>query len=181
MRPLEDAGKNGRGDSGRFQRHDISGRPRATADQEDRWIVRSAVTALDSSPPFIHACTLSSQTTVMLVSIRQCEDPAFTIVHPTGPQSRVMVWGVIFFYYRTPLVTIEGTLAAQRYVDDILKIALLPFLLQYPGFIFQQDNARRIMPYTVVCVFLLTILQLVKHFLGQLDRQVPLQLSMSGI
>ncbi|GFX11947.1 HTH_Tnp_Tc3_2 domain-containing protein [Trichonephila clavipes] len=34
---------------GRFQRHDSSGRPRATADRQDRLIVRSAVTALDSS------------------------------------------------------------------------------------------------------------------------------------
>ncbi|GFW30034.1 HTH_Tnp_Tc3_2 domain-containing protein [Trichonephila clavipes] len=36
-------------DNGIFQRHDGSSRPRATADQEDRLIVRSAVTALDSS------------------------------------------------------------------------------------------------------------------------------------
>ncbi|GFT46748.1 HTH_Tnp_Tc3_2 domain-containing protein [Trichonephila clavipes] len=36
-------------DSGRFQRHDGSSRPRVTADREDRLIVRSAVTAPDSS------------------------------------------------------------------------------------------------------------------------------------
>ncbi|GFX46395.1 HTH_Tnp_Tc3_2 domain-containing protein [Trichonephila clavipes] len=36
-------------DSGRFQSHDGSGRPKATADQKDRLTVRSAVTALDSS------------------------------------------------------------------------------------------------------------------------------------
>ncbi|GFT79199.1 HTH_Tnp_Tc3_2 domain-containing protein [Trichonephila clavipes] len=35
-------------DSGRFQRHDGSGRPTNTADQEDRLVVRSAVTAPDS-------------------------------------------------------------------------------------------------------------------------------------
>ncbi|GFU34341.1 HTH_Tnp_Tc3_2 domain-containing protein [Trichonephila clavipes] len=34
-------------DSGRFQRHDDSGRLRATEDLEDRLIVRSAVTAND--------------------------------------------------------------------------------------------------------------------------------------
>ncbi|GFT16623.1 HTH_Tnp_Tc3_2 domain-containing protein [Trichonephila clavipes] len=33
----------------RFQRHDDSGRSRATADREDRFIVRSAITAPDSS------------------------------------------------------------------------------------------------------------------------------------
>ncbi|GFU20221.1 HTH_Tnp_Tc3_2 domain-containing protein, partial [Trichonephila clavipes] len=36
-------------DNGRFQLHDGSGRPRATADREDRLIVRSAVTAPYSS------------------------------------------------------------------------------------------------------------------------------------
>ncbi|GFX47522.1 HTH_Tnp_Tc3_2 domain-containing protein [Trichonephila clavipes] len=35
-------------DSGGLQRHDGSGRTRATADQEDRLIVRSTVTASDS-------------------------------------------------------------------------------------------------------------------------------------
>ncbi|GFV64348.1 uncharacterized protein TNCV_2502661 [Trichonephila clavipes] len=36
-------------DSSRFKRHDDSGHPRATVDQEERLIVRSAVPALDSS------------------------------------------------------------------------------------------------------------------------------------
>ncbi|GFS56429.1 hypothetical protein TNCV_4302621 [Trichonephila clavipes] len=36
-------------DCGRFQRHDGSGRHRATADREDRLVVRSAVTVPDSS------------------------------------------------------------------------------------------------------------------------------------
>ncbi|GFU48895.1 HTH_Tnp_Tc3_2 domain-containing protein [Trichonephila clavipes] len=35
-------------DSSIFQRHDSSGRPRVTADREDRLIVKSAVTAPDS-------------------------------------------------------------------------------------------------------------------------------------
>ncbi|GFV05277.1 hypothetical protein TNCV_224901 [Trichonephila clavipes] len=46
MRPLEDAGRNGW--TARFLHHDGSCRPRATADWEDRLIVRSAVTAPDS-------------------------------------------------------------------------------------------------------------------------------------
>ncbi|GFT83082.1 uncharacterized protein TNCV_629141 [Trichonephila clavipes] len=55
-------------DSGKFQRHDGSGQSRATADQEDRLIVRSAVTTLVSS----------------LSTIRR-------------PQQEVMVWGAISF------------------------------------------------------------------------------------
>ncbi|GFW21573.1 HTH_Tnp_Tc3_2 domain-containing protein [Trichonephila clavipes] len=35
-------------DRGRFKRHDGSGRPRTTADRQDRLIARSAVTALDT-------------------------------------------------------------------------------------------------------------------------------------
>ena len=53
-----------------------------------------------------------------------------------------MVWGAISFDIRTPLVVIRGTLTAQRYIDDILKPVLLPFLLQCPELFFQQDNAR---------------------------------------
>ncbi|GFV25929.1 HTH_Tnp_Tc3_2 domain-containing protein [Trichonephila clavipes] len=45
------------GDDGRFQHHDDSGRPRAIADREDRLIVRSAVTALDSSLSTIRHAT----------------------------------------------------------------------------------------------------------------------------
>ncbi|GFV13594.1 HTH_Tnp_Tc3_2 domain-containing protein [Trichonephila clavipes] len=41
----------------RFQRHDDSGRPKATADGEDRLIVRSAVTASDSSLSTIRRTT----------------------------------------------------------------------------------------------------------------------------
>ncbi|GFW46098.1 HTH_Tnp_Tc3_2 domain-containing protein [Trichonephila clavipes] len=44
-------------DSGKFQRHDLSSRPRSTADQEDRLIVRSTVTALDSSLSTIRRVT----------------------------------------------------------------------------------------------------------------------------
>ncbi|GFW00060.1 transposable element Tc1 transposase [Trichonephila clavipes] len=42
-----------------------------------------------------------------------------------------------------PSIVIRGTFTAQRYVDDILRTVLLPLLLQYPCFIFQQDNARQ--------------------------------------
>ncbi|GFW95848.1 DUF4817 domain-containing protein [Trichonephila clavipes] len=40
--------------SGKFQRHDSSGRPRATADRKDRLIVRLVITALDSSSEVWH-------------------------------------------------------------------------------------------------------------------------------
>ncbi|GFV86078.1 DDE_3 domain-containing protein [Trichonephila clavipes] len=36
----------------------------------------------------------------------------------------------------------RGTLTGQRYVDDILRHRVGPFLNGLPGAIFQQDNAR---------------------------------------
>ncbi|UYV63904.1 hypothetical protein LAZ67_2005924 [Cordylochernes scorpioides] len=72
----------------------------------------------------------------------QREDPGLTVEHHTGPQQGVMVWGAISFDSRSPLVVIPGTLTAQRYVYDILRPVLLPFLSHHPGLTFQQDNAR---------------------------------------
>ncbi|UYV83087.1 hypothetical protein LAZ67_22002158 [Cordylochernes scorpioides] len=64
-------------------------------------------------------------------------DPGLTVEHHTGPQLGVMVWGAISFDSRTPLVVIPDTLTAQRYVDDILRPVLLPFLSHHPGLTFQ--------------------------------------------
>ncbi|UYV70216.1 Transposase [Cordylochernes scorpioides] len=55
-------------------------------------------------------------------------DPSLTVEHHTGPQQGGMVWGAISFESRNPLVVIPGTLTTQRYVDDILRPVLLPFL-----------------------------------------------------
>ncbi|GFW77989.1 hypothetical protein TNCV_2490331 [Trichonephila clavipes] len=40
------------------------------------------------------------------------------------------------------LVVIRATLTAHRYVNSILKTAFQPFLLQYSGLYFLQDNAK---------------------------------------
>ena len=58
-----------------------------------------------------------------------------------GPS--VMVWAGISSRHRTPLVVVNETLTAQRYIDQILRPYLLPFLQDHPDVtIFQQDNAR---------------------------------------
>ncbi|GFS56854.1 transposable element Tcb2 transposase [Trichonephila clavipes] len=36
----------------------------------------------------------------------------------------------------------RGTLTGQRYIDDIFRPHVVPFLNGLPGAIFQQDNAR---------------------------------------
>ncbi|GFU54309.1 transposable element Tcb2 transposase [Trichonephila clavipes] len=43
---------------------------------------------------------------------------------------------------RSTLIVMRGTLTGQRYVDDILRPHVGPFLNGLPGAIFQQDNAR---------------------------------------
>ncbi|GFW37623.1 transposable element Tcb2 transposase [Trichonephila clavipes] len=53
-----------------------------------------------------------------------------------------MVWGVIAYNTRSPLVLILGTMTAQRYVHDILQPHVLPLTQRLPGAIFQRDNAR---------------------------------------
>ncbi|KAK7483344.1 hypothetical protein BaRGS_00025404 [Batillaria attramentaria] len=43
---------------------------------------------------------------------------------------------------RTPLVMVDGNLTAQRYIDQIIRPVVLPYLQQQPhGVLYQQDTA----------------------------------------
>ncbi|GFT34031.1 transposable element Tcb2 transposase [Trichonephila clavipes] len=53
-----------------------------------------------------------------------------------------MVWGVKAYDILSTLIVMRGTLTGQRYVDDILRPHVGPFLNGLPGAIFLQDNAR---------------------------------------
>ncbi|GFT22177.1 transposable element Tcb1 transposase [Trichonephila clavipes] len=60
--------------------------------------------------------------------------------------NRVRMWrrpGGIAYDSRSTLIVMRGTLTGQRYVDDILRPHVGPFLNGLPGAIFQEDNARR--------------------------------------
>ncbi|GFX88929.1 transposable element Tc1 transposase [Trichonephila clavipes] len=94
-----------------------------------------------------------------------------------------MVWGGIAYDSRSTLIVMRGTLTSQRYVDDILRPHVGPFLNVPPGAIFQQDNAR---PHTarVAQDFLRHFQTLpwlvrspdlspVEHVWDQLKRQMP--------
>ncbi|GFY03106.1 uncharacterized protein TNCV_981111 [Trichonephila clavipes] len=72
MRPLEDGDENG-WTVRKFQTHDGSGRSRDTEDREDRLIVRSAVTAPDSSLSTIRTqrCVDDILRTVLLLFLLQ--------------------------------------------------------------------------------------------------------------
>ncbi|GFX43888.1 transposable element Tcb2 transposase [Trichonephila clavipes] len=53
-----------------------------------------------------------------------------------------MIWGVIDYNTRSPLVMICGTMTAQWHVHDILQPHVLPLMQRLPGAIFQQDNIQ---------------------------------------
>ncbi|GFU73379.1 transposable element Tcb1 transposase [Trichonephila clavipes] len=56
--------------------------------------------------------------------------------------NRVRVWRRPAYDSRSTLIVMRRTLTGQRYVDDILRPHVGPFLNGLPGAIFQQDNAR---------------------------------------
>ncbi|GFW00494.1 HTH_Tnp_Tc3_2 domain-containing protein [Trichonephila clavipes] len=72
----------------------------------------------------------------------QRSDPAFIVERHTAISQGVTVWGAISWDTRSSLVVLQGTLAARRYVDDILTPIVLPMLSSRPGAIYQQDNVR---------------------------------------
>ncbi|GFV29776.1 transposable element Tc1 transposase [Trichonephila clavipes] len=106
-----------------------------------------------------------------------------TVLRHTSPTAGVTVWGAIAYDSRSTLIVMRGTLTGQRYVDDILRPHVEPFLNGLPGAIFQQDIAR---PHTarVAQDFLRHFQTLpwptrspdlfpVEHVWDQLKRQMP--------
>ncbi|UYV83577.1 hypothetical protein LAZ67_23001514 [Cordylochernes scorpioides] len=69
-------------------------------------------------------------------------NPAAIVERPTVRQRGIKVWGAIAYDYRSPLLRIQGTMTAQRYVDDVLRPVTLPYLQGVPNALYQQDNAR---------------------------------------
>ncbi|KFM73064.1 Transposable element Tcb2 transposase, partial [Stegodyphus mimosarum] len=68
-------------------------------------------------------------------------NPAFAVQRHIVPTAGMMVWVAIAYNTRLPLVLFRGTLAAQRYVDEILQPHVLPLIQRLPGVIFQDANA----------------------------------------
>ncbi|KFM68419.1 Transposable element Tc1 transposase, partial [Stegodyphus mimosarum] len=46
---------------------------------------------------------------------------AVTVERPTARQRGIMVWGAIAYDSRSPLVPIQSTMTAQRYLDNVLR------------------------------------------------------------
>ncbi|UYV76947.1 hypothetical protein LAZ67_14002536, partial [Cordylochernes scorpioides] len=69
-------------------------------------------------------------------------NPAAIVERPTVRQRGIMVRGAIAYYSRSPLLRIQGTMTAQRYVDDVLRPVTLPYLQGVPNALYHQENAR---------------------------------------
>ncbi|GFV29215.1 DDE_3 domain-containing protein [Trichonephila clavipes] len=94
-----------------------------------------------------------------------------------------MVWWAIAYDSRSTLIVMRGTLMGQRYVDDILRSHVGPFLNGLPGANFQQDNARphtarfaqdflrhlQTLPWPALSLDLSPV----EHVWDQLKRQMP--------
>ncbi|GFS88098.1 uncharacterized protein TNCV_764781 [Trichonephila clavipes] len=63
---------------------------------------------------------------------------AFALQRHIAPTAGVMVWSVIDYNTRSPLVLICGTMTAQRYVHDIRRPHVLPLMQRLPGAIFNK-------------------------------------------
>ncbi|GFW98374.1 transposable element Tcb2 transposase [Trichonephila clavipes] len=69
-------------------------------------------------------------------------DSPQTVLRRTARTAGVRVWKAIAYDSRSTLIVLRGTLTSQRYVDDILRSHLGPFLIGLSGAIVQQDDAR---------------------------------------
>ncbi|UYV65644.1 hypothetical protein LAZ67_3004944 [Cordylochernes scorpioides] len=70
-------------------------------------------------------------------------NPVAIVERPTVRQRGIMVWGAIAYDSRSHLLCIQGTMTAQRYIDDVLRRVTLPYLHGLPNALYQQDNARQ--------------------------------------
>ncbi|GFV84698.1 transposable element Tcb2 transposase [Trichonephila clavipes] len=59
-----------------------------------------------------------------------------TVLRHTARTAGVMVWKAIAYDSRSTLIVMRGTLTGQRYVDDIFRPHIGPFLNGLPGAIF---------------------------------------------
>ncbi|GFS67666.1 transposable element Tc3 transposase [Trichonephila clavipes] len=102
-----------------------------------------------------------------------------------------MVWEAIAYDSRFTLIVMPGTLTLQRYVDDILRPHVGPFLNGITEVIFQQDNAcphtaRFVQDYlrhfqTLPWPARSPDLSPVEHVWDQLKRQMPSCHSVHGL
>lgn len=74
-----------------------------------------------------HFCFSSDSRQIWVWSqLRDRFNPAATMKFPPTQEHRIMVWGVIAYDSRSPLIHIQDTMAAQQYADDVLQPVASP-------------------------------------------------------
>ena len=110
--------------------------------RHQRWLQRQWTQVVFTDESRFH---LSGNDGRIRIWRRRGERYANCCVHETDRWGggNVMVWGGISFRYRTPLIIIDGTLTSQRYINEVLRPTVVPFLATHRDVtLFQQDNAR---------------------------------------
>ncbi|GFS61089.1 transposable element Tcb2 transposase [Trichonephila clavipes] len=148
-----------------FTRRPGSGCPLQTSRREDRHIVINARVQPTASSAAIHAQGAVQKETGLLRNGTRfqesrfdlsCDDnrvrvwrprgerlnPAFALQRHTISTDGVIVWDVIAYNTRSPLLLIRGTMTAQRFVHNVLQPHVLPLIQRFPGAIFQQNNSQ---------------------------------------
>ncbi|GFW53465.1 transposable element Tcb2 transposase [Trichonephila clavipes] len=86
-----------------------------------------------------------AESSAVMTIVFVCGDPvvnaSILLLLYSDTQLPQLVWGVIAYNTRLPLVLIRGTMTAQQYVHDILQLHVLPLMQRLAGAIFQHDNA----------------------------------------
>ncbi|GFX86649.1 transposable element Tcb2 transposase [Trichonephila clavipes] len=100
-------------------------------------------------------------------------NPAFALQRHIAPTDGVIVWGVIAYNTRSPLVLTRGTMTAQRYVYEILQPHVLPLMQM-----FQVPFFNKTMPDITRQGCHKTISAMLLPFLGLPDPQFCLQSSL---
>jgi hypothetical protein len=69
-------------------------------------------------------------------------NPAYSVERHVTCTVGVMIWGAICYGSKSPLIFIQGSMNARRYVQEVLQPVLVPYVQDIPNGLYQQDNAR---------------------------------------
>ncbi|RZC39474.1 DDE 3 domain containing protein, partial [Asbolus verrucosus] len=72
----------------------------------------------------------------------ECRNLACAIERHIHHTIGIMVWGAIAHGSTFPLHVVRGTMTAVRYVSEVLRPIVVPYVRGIEGGVFQQDNAR---------------------------------------
>ncbi|GFX61079.1 HTH_Tnp_Tc3_2 domain-containing protein [Trichonephila clavipes] len=166
-------------DNGRFQCHDGSGQPRATADREDRLIVRSAVTISDSSLSTVsqattrtRVCNTTIHRQLMEQNLRSYRPLHHLPLTPAHCRARLQ-WCLALSGWNPAeggFIVFSEESRFQMCPDDHRKrVCRPPGQCDDPAFTISRHTGPSTKSYGLNRHFFWSSLELEKHFQGQSD------------